>query len=463
MERPQNKMATQPVGPLLLNMSLPIMFSMIMEALYNVVDSLFVAHVSENALTAISLAFPIQLLVISITVGTSVGVVSCLSRNLGAHNQKDVDSAAGNGIFLALLTYAAFLLFGLFVTKPYFAWQTQDAEIRSLGAEYLSICMIYSLGSVGQITFQRLLQATGKTTLSMVAQFTGAGFNIFFDPILIFGLFGFPAMGVRGAAIATVVGQTIALVIAVIFNLTKNKEIQFRFKGFRPDRKMIKEIYHVGAPAIVNQSLNSLMAFGVNFILIRLSSTAVAAFGIYTKVQNFIFMPAFGLNNGVIAITAFNYGAKSKKRIDGTIKYGMFYAGSIMLIGTLLLELFAAPLVALFDASPELMATGIRAMRVICLSYIFSAFTLIVQGVCMALGNGFYSLIITLMRVIILLLPVLYLFSKLFALQTIWWAFVIAEGGAAIVGTFLLDRIYRQNVIPLKDKEAVNEINGIHD
>ncbi|MDR2070283.1 MAG: hypothetical protein LBP81_02550 [Treponema sp.] len=226
---------------------------------------------------------------------------------------------------------------------------------------------------------------------------------------------------------------------------------------------MIGEIYHVGAPAIINQSLNSLMAFGVNFILIRISSTAVAAFGIYIKVQNFIFMPAFGLNNGVIAITAFNYGAKNKKRIDSTIKYGMLYAFCIMLIGTLLIQLFAAPLAALFDASPELMAVGIPAMRIICLSYILVAFTLIGQGIYQALGNGFYSLIITLMRVIILLLPLLYLFSKLFALQAVWWAFVIAECGSAAAGAFLLDRIYRQRVMPLKDKEGSNEGNSIYD
>jgi putative MATE family efflux protein len=458
-----NKMATEPVGRLLLTMSLPIMFSMIMEALYNVVDSLFVAYVSEKALTAISLAFPIQLLVVSITVGTSVGVGACLSRNLGAHNQKGVDGAAGNGVFLALLTYALFLIFGLFLTKAYFAWQTEDMEIRRLGTEYLSICMILSLGSVGQITFQRLLQSTGKTTLSMVSQFVGAGFNIIFDPILIFGLLGFPKMGVKGAAIATVAGQIIALGIAVFFNLTKNKEIRFRFKGFRPDKKMIAEIYHVGAPAIVNQSLNSLMAFGANFILIRLSATAVAGFGIYIKVQNFIFMPAFGLNNGVIAITAFNYGAKNKKRIDKTMKFGMLYAAGIMVIGMILLLIFAGPLVSLFDASPELQAIGTTAIRIICLSYLFVAFTLIAQGVYQALGNGLYSLIITLMRVVVVLLPVLYIFAQLFAINTVWWAFVLAEGFSALAGAFLLKRIYKQKVVPLKIEDVKDEGSILYD
>jgi putative MATE family efflux protein len=451
---PPNKMATEPVGRLLFTMSLPIMLSMIMEALYNVVDSLFVAYVSENALAAVSLAFPIQLLVVSITVGTSVGIGACLSRNLGAHNQRGVDATACNGVFLAILTYAAFLLFGLFLTKAYFAWQTDDPEIYQAGVDYLSLCMIFSLGSVGQITFQRLLQSTGKTMLSMVSQIVGAVFNIVFDPILIFGLFGFPKMGVKGAAIATVAGQIIAFGIAVFFNIAKNKEIHFRFKGFRPDRKVIGEIYHVGAPAIFNQSLNSLMAFGVNFILIKISSTAVAAFGIYIKVQNFVFMPAFGLNNGVIAITAFNYGAQNKKRIDHSIKFGMMYAVTIMLIGTVLMQLLANQLVSLFDASPELLSMGGMALRIICVGYIFAAFTLIAQGVYQALGNGTYSLIITLMRVAVVLLPVLYIFVRIFPLNQAWWAFVLAEGFSAVVGAFLLHRIYTQKVAPIKQQNT---------
>jgi putative MATE family efflux protein len=368
MEPTQNKMATEPVGRLLFTMSLPLMLSMILEALYNVVDSLFVARVSENALTAVSLAFPVQLLVLSISVGTTVGVGACVSRHLGARNQPGVDGAAMNGVFLALLTYGAFLLFGLFLTKAYFAWQTADLEIRRLGTEYLSICMVFSVGTVGQVTFQRLLQSTGKTTLSMVSQLVGAAFNIVFDPVLIFGLGGFPAMGVKGAAIATVIGQLIALTIALVFNVTQNREIGFRLREFRPDRRMIGEIYHVGLPAIFNQSLNSLMAFGVNVILIGLSTTAVAAFGIYIKIQNFVFMPAFGVNNGVIAIAAFNYGARSKERIDRTLGFGMLDALCIMVGGTVLIQCFAAPLVSLFDASPELMAVGVRALRVNSLS-----------------------------------------------------------------------------------------------
>jgi putative MATE family efflux protein len=453
MEPTQNKMATEPVGKLLFAMSLPLMLSMILEALYNVVDSLFVSHVSENALTAVSLAFPIQLLVLSITVGTCVGVGACLSRHLGAGNQKSVNGAAMNGVFLAFLTYIVFLFFGLFLSKAYFAWQTSDTEIQQLGGDYLSICMIFSAGTVGQVTFQRLLQSTGKTTLSMVSQLLGAAFNIIFDPVLIFGLWGFPKLGVKGAAIATVIGQLIALGIALFFNITKNKEVCFRLKGFRPDKQMIGEIYHVGLPAIFNQSLNSLMAFGVNVILIGLSSTAVAAFGIYIKIQNFVFMPAFGVNNGVIAITAFNYGAKNKKRIDSSMRFGMLYALCIMIAGAVLIQLFAPFIVSLFDASRELMYLGVVVLRIISASYIFVAFTLVAQGIYQALGNGIYSFIITLTRVVVVLLPVLYIFSKLLPINQIWWAFVMAEFFSAVVGAFLLRRIYRQKVALLKSGE----------
>jgi putative MATE family efflux protein len=422
---------------------------MLFEALYNVVDSLFISHVSEKALTAVSLAFPIQLLVVSITVGTAVGINAVLSRSLGERNQKNVDSAAYNGIFLALVSYIVFLAFGLFLARAYFAWQSNDREIVQYGVDYLSVCMIFSFGASGQIAFQRLLQSTGKTGLSMVSQLVGACFNIVFDPILIFGLFGFPAMGARGAAIATVAGQIIALGIAVFFNLTKNGEIHFKFRGIRPNGKMIAEIYKIGIPAIIMQALNSVMAFGVNFILIKISSTVVAAFGVYIKVQNFIFMPAFGVNNGVIAMAAFNYGARNKKRVDETIKYGMLYAGAIMVIGIAIMHLLAAPILTVFDASAELMSIGIVTMRVISLSFIFVAFTLVAQGVYNALGNGMFSLIITLCRVVVILLPVLYLFAKFFTLNTIWWAFVLAECGSAIAGAFLLEKIYKQKVANL--------------
>jgi putative MATE family efflux protein len=322
-----------------------------------------------------------------------------------------------------------------------------------MGVEYLSICMIFSVGSVGQILFQRLLQSVGRTGLSMVSQLVGAVFNIIFDPILIFGLVGFPKMGVTGAAIATVAGQIIAMGIAILFNVTKNKDVNFHFRGFRSDAHVIGAIYRVGAPAIVNQSLNSLMAFGVNFILIKLSATAVAAFGIYMRIQSFVFMPAFGVNNGVIAIGAFNYGARNKRRIDDTIKHGIIIAGSILIIGTVLMQVLTVPILRLFDASDTLMDIGSAALRIISLGYVFVALTLIMQGVYQALGNGLYSLIVTLMRVIIVLIPVLYIFSKFFELNQVWWAFVLAEALSAIVGAFLLKRIYQEKVKPLQTVE----------
>ncbi|MDR1378228.1 MAG: MATE family efflux transporter [Synergistaceae bacterium] len=453
----QNKMATAPVGKLLFTMSLPLMLSMVMEAFYNVVDSLFVAHVSENALTAVSLAFPIQLLIIAITVGTAAGVSAILSRLLGAKNRKGVDSVASNGIFLAIMTYLLFLILGLFFTKSYFAWQTSDAEIARLGVDYLTICMVFSFGSVGQVILQRILQSTGKTMLSMVSQLVGAAINIIFDPILIFGLCGFPRMEVIGAAVATVAGQIVAMVIAIYFNLTRNEEVHFHFKGFRPDRKMIVEIYRISAPAIVMQALNSLMALGVNLILIRVSSTMVAAFGIYIKVQGFIFMPAFGLNNGVIAIGAFNYGAKNKKRVDDTFKFGMIYAVAILLAGMVLVHVLATRILFLFDASDELLAIGVPALRIISLGYIFAAFSIIAQGIYQALGNGIYSLIVTLLRVAIFLLPVLYVFVKLFDANNVWWAFILSEVSASIVAALFLKRIYIQKIIPQKVIPAERE------
>ena len=457
---PQNKMATAPVKTLLLSMSLPLMLSMIMEALYNVVDSLFVARVSENALTALSLAFPIQLLIISISVGTGVGINATLSRLLGEKDQKGVNASASNGIFVSFLTYLVFLIFGLFLTKVYFSFQTSEQEISRLGVDYLSICTIFSFGTVGQIIFQRLLQSTGKTMLSMVSQLIGAVINVILDPILIFGLCGFPVLGVRGAAIATVTGQIIAMGIAIFFNLSKNKEVQFRFRGYRPDRKVIGEIYRVGAPSIVMQSMNSLMAFGVNLILIKISATAVTAYGIYLKVQNFVFMPVFGLNNCVIAVAAFNFGARSKKRINETLKFGMLFAVIIMLIGTALMQILAVQILSLFNPSAELMDAGVAVLRTISLTYIFVAFMTIGQGFYQALGNGLYSLIVTLLRVIVILLPVLYIFAKLLPLSMVWWAFFIAEGGSAIVGAFLLKRIYSQKVSPIMESQVETPTNG---
>jgi len=448
---PQNKMANEQIPELLLTMSLPIMLSMLLEALYNVVDSLYVARISENALAALTLAFPAQLLVISITVGTSVGINASLSRMLGARDAKGVNCVAGNGIFLAAITYLLFLFAGIFAVKPYFAWQTSEPEIYRMATDYLSVCMIFSFGCVGQIVFQKLLQSTGKTMLSMISQLIGAVINIILDPILIFGYFKIPAMGIRGAAVATVIGQIIAMGVVIVFNLKKNKEIEFSLNYMKPKLEIVKEIYKVGAPSIVMQSLNSFQSFGVNFILIRQSSTAVAAFGVFQKIQNFIFMPAFGLNNGMIAILAYNYGAKKRKRMDATMKCGVLYSMCIMVMGMIVIQLFATWIMRMFGASEAMMGIGVAAMRIISLGYIFVAFTLIAQGIFQALGNGLFSLIMTLMRVVVVLLPVLYVFSIIMPLNSIWWAFVIAEAATGVVGVILLRRIYSKRVKPIVD------------
>lgn len=442
----ENKMGSAPIGGLLLAMSLPLMLSMVMEALYNVVDSLFVSRIGEAAITALSMAFPIQLLMVSVTVGTGVGINALLSRQLGEGNKNGVDRTAANGIFLAITTYLFFLAVGLFCVKGYYSSQTSDQNIFQYGADYLSICLIFSFGGIGQITFQRLLQATGRTTLSMASQLAGAAINMILDPVMIFGLFGCPAMGVAGAAAATVTGQIAALILAVWFNLRFNRDIRFKFTGFRPELKIIRKIYSIGAPAIAMQSLNSLMAFGVNLILIRLTPTAVAAFGIYIKVQNFVFMPAFGLNNAVVAVAAFNYGAGRLRRVIETVKFGILYAAVIMAAGAVLVQIFAAPLLKLFDASPELLRIGVPALRIISVSYLFTAFMLIAQGSCQALGNGMYSLIVTLLRVIIFLLPLLWAFASLFQIADIWWAFVISEFASASVSALFLKKIYKEKI-----------------
>lgn len=437
----KNKMGTMAMGTLLITMSLPLMLSMLTEALYNVVDSLFVSRVGEAAITALSMAFPVQLLIVSITVGTGVGINALLSRQLGSGNRAEVDKAAANGIFLAVITYFIFLVLGLFCVAPYYLSQTTERAVCEYGTDYLSICLVWSFGGIGQITFQRLLQSTGRTALSMVSQLSGAFINIVLDPLLIFGMCGMPAMGVKGAAIATVTGQIAALCLAIYFNLRFNSEIRFKLRGFFPDWRVIKNIYAIGAPAILMQSLNSMMAFGVNLILIGISSTAVAAFGIYLKVQNFIFMPAFGLNNAVIAIAAFNYGAGNKARVHQVIGYGMFYASLIMLAGTFLVHIFAASLLGLFEASPELLKTGIPAMRIISLSYIFTGYMLIAQGVYQALGNGIYSLAVTLLRVVVVLLPSLWIFTRILPLHDVWWAFVVSEVISALISAVLLRKI----------------------
>lgn len=455
--RQENKMGVMPVGKLLMSMSLPMMISMLIQALYNIVDSIFVAQIGENALTAVSLAFPIQMLTISVSTGTGVGINALLSKSLGEKKFKDANEAATNGIFLAVVSYAVFAIIGLFFVKPFFATQTMDPEIYAFGVSYLSICLIFSFGIFTQVTFERLLQSTGKTVYSMITQITGAVINLIMDPILIFGLFGAPKMGIAGAAVATVMGQIIAGIFCVVINQTKNKEINCSFKGFRPSKVAIGRIYKVGVPSIIMQSIGSVMTLGFNAILMQFTSTAVSVFGVYFKLQSFIFMPIFGLNNGMIPIIAYNYGARNKKRIMDTMKFSIGTAVGLMMVGLAILQFLPAQLLAMFNASEEMLAIGVPALRTISLSFIFAGYCIIVGSVFQALGNGMYSLIISVVRQLLVLLPVAYIFAKLFGLTAVWFSFPIAELSSVVLSSYYLKKMYDSVIKPLSQEDMESE------
>lgn len=444
---PENKMGVMPVSRLLISMSLPIMVSMLVQALYNVVDSIFVARLNEDALTAVSLAFPVQNLMIAAATGTGVGINALLSRHLGEKKFKDANVTAVNGMFLYALTYLLFALFGLFFSRFFFAAQTKDLangmRIADYGSSYLVIVCTVSFGVFGQVLFERLLQATGKSIYSMFTQGLGAIINIILDPIMIFGLFGFPRMEVAGAALATVIGQVAAMLLGLYFNITKNKEISVSLKGFRPSWRVIKRIYSVGIPSIIMQSIASVMTFGLNQILMAFSSTATAVFGIYFKLQSFVFMPVFGLNNGMVPIVAYNLGAKKRNRMIKTIKLSMVYAVCLMLIGMVILQLFPKELLLMFDASEDMLSIGITALRYISFSFLFAGFCVISTSVFQAIGNGIWSMIISIARQLIVLLPVAYLLSKTGQLNLVWLAFPIAESVALLLCAFFLYRAYK--------------------
>ena len=438
----ENKMGIMPINKLLVSMSLPIMISMLVQAMYNVVDSVFVGRVSEHALTAVSMAFPVQSLMIALGSGTAVGINAYLSRSLGEKNFEQANAAALNGIFLAFLSYVAFALFGLFGSHLYFASQIDIPEIINYGTDYLSICTITSIGIFMQLILERILQSTGKTIYTMITQGTGAIINIIFDPILIFGYFGFPRMEVAGAAIATVAGQCVAAVMALIFNLKKNKELQFQFRKFRPSLYVIGQIYKVGIPSIIMQSIVSVMTFLLNKILLMFSSTAVSVLGVYFKLQSFIFMPVFGLNNGMIPIVAYNYGAKKRKRIIATIKLSVAIAVGIMLVGLLIFQIMPAALIRMFNDSPDMISIGVPALRIISMSFIFAGAGIISSSVFQALGNGLYSLIMSVVRQIVFIVPVAYLFAITIGLDAVWFSFPIAEISSILLAVFFLKKTY---------------------
>ena len=449
MSQPQaaeNKMGTMPIPKLLFSMSLPLMLSMLVQALYNIVDSIFVSMINENALTAVSLIFPVQNLMIALAAGTSVGVNALLSRNLGEQDFEGANKAAINGLFLSLLSYIAVAVLGGSLSHFFLSVQTNDPQIVTYGTTYMRIITVCSFGCFLQIMLERLLQSTGRTVCTMITQATGAIINIIMDPILIFGIGFFPKIGVAGAAIATVFGQIVAMVLALIMNLKVNKDIQLHFRSFRPCASTIGRIYEVGIPSIVMQSIGSVMTFGFNKILLMFTPTATAVFGVYFKLNSFIFMPIFGLNNGMVPIIAYNYGARNKKRIIQTIKLSVISAVSLMLIGLALFILIPDKLLGLFHASSEMLAIGVPALRIICLSFLFAGYCIIVGSVFQALGNGVYSLIVSLARQIFAILPSAYILARVFGLHAVWWSFPIAELVSVAMTTIFFRRIYREKL-----------------
>lgn len=443
----ENKMGVMPVGQLLFTMSLPIMISMLVQALYNVVDSMFVARVSENALTALSIAFPIQNLMIAVSVGLGVGLNAVVSRALGAKDTKGVNRAATNGIMLMFICGLLFMLGGATLVRPYFEMQTDIEEIVTSGIDYTSIVMMGSMGVFMQILFERLLQSTGRTMLTMFSQGIGAIINIIFDPIFIFGYFGFPKMGVAGAAYATVLGQWVAALLGLILNIRKNPEVSINMKGFRPHGATIRLILSIGIPSVVMQSIGSVMTFLMNQILIAFSSTAVAVFGVYFKLQSFVFMPVFGLTNGTVPIVAYNFGARKGDRMKKTIQYSVYAAIAIMICGALIFQSIPDKLLMLFDASDEMLRVGVPALRIISLGFPLAGFGIGASAVFQALGFSVYSMVISLIRQLVVLIPCAYLISMLTGDVTgVWWAFVIAEVVSLTVSALYLRRVNR-NVI----------------
>ena len=441
----ENKMGTMPIGKLVFNMSLPMMVSMLVQALYNIVDSIFVAKLSENALTAVSLAFPLQTLLIAVGTGTGVGMNALLSKSLGEKNFKKANKTATNAAFIYALSYIVFLILGFTIVKPFYRSQvgSADAEIMTMGVDYLSTVMIFSFGIFTQVFFERLLTSTGRTIFSMTSQLSGALTNIILDPILIFGMFGFPKMGVTGAAVATVIGQCVAGIVAGTCNHKFNHEVKFEFKGFRPDLKIIGTIYAVGIPSIIMQSIGSIMTYCMNRILIEFSSTATAVFGVYFKLQSFFFMPVFGLNNGITPIIAYNYGAKQRKRMTKTIKLSLFVAFCLTFIGFVLFESIPQVLLGMFNASDDLLKIGIPALRIIGVHYLIAWFCIIAGTVFQALGKAIFSMIVSIMRQLVVLIPAAYLLAKFGGLHMVWWSFPIAEIMSFIVSTAFLIRIWR--------------------
>lgn len=448
-----------PMKQLVPKISVPIMISMLVQALYNVVDSIFVAKYDPNALAAVSLAFPIQTLMIALSTGLGVGINSLISRRLGEHNHKAALNAASAGMVLEACGFLLFAIFGLFFSRTFFTWFTDEAALIDLGEQYLFIVSVFSFALFQSIFFERALQSTGNTVFSMVMQLSGAITNIILDPIMIFGLLGFPAMGIAGAAWATVIGQVVSMTVGFIANQTKNKELKLSTREFRVNMQSVREILSVGFPSVIMQAINSLLTVFMNMILIAYGSVAVSVLGVYFKLQSFVFMPVFGLGNGMVAIIGYNYGARLRSRIYDGIKVSLTYAVVIMAIGTALFWAFPEFLMGLFETSGEsasqLTAIGVPALRTISLSFILAAVGITLSNVFQAIGKGTYSLLMSLMRQLIVLLPVAWVLSKLGGLDAIWWSFPIAEVVSVTLCLYLYRKVDRTMLKPMgEDQKA---------
>ena len=446
----ENKMGVMPVKKLIVTMSLPMMLSMMVQALYNVVDSIFVSQICEEALTAVTLAFPMQNLMIAMASGTGVGVNALLSRSLGEKRFDKADGAANTSLLLTLFNYAIFLIIGIFFAGKFIASQTQNPLIREYGNTYLSIICCLSIGLFFQISLERLLQSTGRTIYSMISQATGAVINIIFDPLFIFGIGPFPEMGVAGAAYATIMGQVIACIIGLFCNLRFNKDITLSIKEIlHPDLEIVKEIYYVGVPSILMMSIGSIMTYMMNRILEEFSSTATAVFGVYFKLQSFFFMPVFGLNNGLIPVLAYNYGAKRKDRIMEALKFAIFLAVSIMIIGMLTFLAIPQALLGLFAASEDMLKMGVPALRIIALSFPLAGLCIAMGSVFQAFSRSIYSLVISVGRQLVVLIPVAWLLSKTGVLDLVWCAFPIAELSSLLLSSYFFRKLYKETVANL--------------
>ena len=450
----ENKMGVMPVGKLLVNMALPMIISMLVQAFYNIVDSVYVSQVSESAVTALSLAFPVQNMQIGFAVGVGVGVNALLSQSLGRKDQESVNWAAGQGVFLALVATALFMLFGFFGVRPYYTMQSTVAETVEGGIAYTSICCIFTVGIFIQVLCERLLQSTGRAMQTMILQGTGAIINIILDPVFIHGWWGMPRMGVAGAAVATVIGQCTGAGRGISRTLRHNPEVQLHVKFMKPNWKVIAPILEVGIPSVVMNGIGSVMNFGMNQILQGFNEVATGVFGIYYKLQSLFFMPLFGINNATISIIAYNYGARKPKRIVHTLKLATAVAVCIMLVGLAVFQLFPQALLGIFNPTEEFLAIGVKALRILCLPFPVAAICISLGASFQALGKGSYSTIVSLCRQLIVLLPAAYLLSLTGSVDNVWWSFPIAEVMSALVTGLLFAKLYRQKVKPLFADEA---------